>query len=318
MTARPVRSPSDFPIPAMDRTTALWLPSTGLVRGGVVALHGASTPKPLFDHLAVTLNSVGWAVLSYDRRTAQRGGDVPLKDQADDALLAVGALRERIGNSPVGIFGFSQGAWAAAVAAARAPDEVALLALVGCSGVSPAVQMRYFTSEMLRRNGFDNTDRRELRAARLAYEDFHRGRCSAASANAVLNEAAQQLWFSSVYLPTKVSPGTSPWDDMDFDPEPIYRQIRCPTLLVYGDDEECVPAAESIRVWRATAASAGRESPHVVMLPNCGHFPAAQGDPEDITRISPTYTRALIGWFAGRPARVPVSAHIILDDSTRS
>lgn len=275
------------------------MPEAGPVRGGIVALHGASSPtrrQPLFDHLASTLNPLSWAVLAYDRRASVDGGDVPLEDQATDALLAAEALRERLNGAPVGLYGFSQGAWAASVAAARAPDTVAALAVVGCSGVSPAAQMRYFTSEVLRRNGFNDADQRDMLTARQAYEDFHRGRTSAAAASAILGAVAQRPWFSSVYLPATVSADTPAWDDMDFDPAPIYRQVRCPTLLMYGDDEECVPAAESATVWRAAAE--GRESPTVVMLPDCGHFPASQGDPEDIAHVGPHYTQTLVDWFS--------------------
>ncbi|MDQ2847242.1 MAG: alpha/beta fold hydrolase [Actinomycetota bacterium] len=301
MTDSSAHHPIEFPIPALDRTAVCWMPDSGPVRGGMVALHGASSPtrrQPLFDHLANTMNPLGWAVLAYDRRPAAGGGDVPLHDQATDALLAVDALRERLDGTPVGLFGFSQGAWAASVAAARAPEEAAALAVVGCSGVSPAAQMRYFTSEVLRRHGFSDDDQQDMLTARLAYEDFHRGRTPAAAATAILGAVAKRPWFSSVYLPATVSPVTRAWDDMDFDPEPIYRQVRCPTLLMYGGDEECVPAAESARVWRTAAAAEGRKSPTVAMLPGCGHFPARRGDPEDIAHLSPHYTQTLVDWFS--------------------
>lgn len=87
-------------------------------------------------------------------------GDTPLAVQAEDALAAVATLAAETA-APVGVFGFSQGAWAAALAASRSP-EVKFLALVGCCGVSPAVQMRYYTDELLRRAGYGATDRAQL------------------------------------------------------------------------------------------------------------------------------------------------------------
>ena len=54
------------------------------LRGGVVGLHGAShgeRSQPLFDHLAETLVPLGYAVLSFDRRSSVNGSDVPLADQ---------------------------------------------------------------------------------------------------------------------------------------------------------------------------------------------------------------------------------------------
>ena len=70
-------------------------------------------------------------MLTFDRRRAANGGDVPVEQQAHGALSALERLRERLG-VPVGLYGFSQGAWAAA-AAARDP-RVAWLAVIGCPG----------------------------------------------------------------------------------------------------------------------------------------------------------------------------------------
>lgn len=83
----------------------------------------------------------GKRALRYDRRPHVEG-DVPLALQASDAIAAAGVLRERFGDVPVGLWGFSQGAWAAPLAAALYPDQVSFLALVSGSGVSPAAQMR--------------------------------------------------------------------------------------------------------------------------------------------------------------------------------
>jgi pimeloyl-ACP methyl ester carboxylesterase len=113
------------------------------VRGGVVALHGSSLPQrrpPILEHLTATLVPLGFATLTIDRRPWPNGEDTPISVQADDAIAAVEFLRGEI-RAPVGLFGFSQGAWSASLAAAR-DSAVALLMLVGCSGASPAEQMR--------------------------------------------------------------------------------------------------------------------------------------------------------------------------------
>ena len=161
---------ADVPLPGLGRKGLLRRPEDGTpVRGGVVALHGASDParrQPLFDHLAETVTPLGFALLSYDRR-ASESGDVPLRLQADDALAAAGGLADSLG-APVGLYAFSQGAWAACLAAAD-PGGPSFLALVGCSGVSPGVQMRYYTDQRLLRAGYDEDARRrqlDLRVGR--------------------------------------------------------------------------------------------------------------------------------------------------------
>jgi len=279
-----------------------------LLRGGVVALHGASRSErsqPLFDHLAQTLVPLGYAVLSYDRRAKVNRSDVPLADQAADAREALAMLTTHL-DAPVGLFAFSQGAWAACVAAAMdtGPPErslVSFLALLGCSGVSPAAQMQFFTDELLRRSGYDAEARAQARRLRLGVEETFRGRVDPAVTSAALATACEEPWFDLTYLPPQMPPPDEAWDDMDFDPAADIGRVTCPTLLIYGADEECVPAHESELVWRST----GHRDLTVAYVPRCGHFPvvdgAGQPEPNDPTSLSADYTAALTAWFTPQP-----------------
>jgi uncharacterized protein len=293
--------PSPFGRPALLR-----LPDPGVdVRGGVVALHGAGLPQrrqPLFEHLAVTLTAMGFAVLTFDRRPGRNGEDTPLDAQADDALAAVEYLQARI-DAPVGLYGFSQGAWAASLAAAR-DSTVAMLAMVGCSGVSPAEQMRFHTDERLRRAGYDESDRALQRELRLAYEALLRGEGDYGAATTLLDAAVGQPWFPLSYLDSELPSPEQSWPDMDYDPEPAFSEVTCPVLLIWGADEDCVPTAASEKVWRRATRSAGHPEPTVVTLADCGHFPAPVSEPNSLTvpiaAFSPAYTIALRRWFAER------------------
>jgi uncharacterized protein len=271
--------------------------------GGIVGLHGASGPErrqPLFDHLAETVVPLGYAVLTYDRRASVDGSDVPLDDQSADAREALTALTNRLG-ARVGLFAFSQGAWAACVAAGidAAPSEPALvsfLILLGCSGVSPAAQMRFYTDELLRRSGYDAQVRARAHELRVGFEQTVRRVVDPAVTSAALVAARDEPWFELTYLPPEMPAGSS-WDDMDFDPAVHIARVTCPTLLIYGEDEECVPAPDSEAVWR----SHGDRDLTVVYLPRCGHFPVVDGaggpEPTDTTSFSPAYTDALATWL---------------------
>ena len=291
----------------MGRPTLLRLPDPGVeTRGGVVALHGSSLPQreqPLFEHLAVTLTPMGFAVLSFDRRPGRTPEeDTPLDEQADDALTAVEFLRATI-KAPVGLFGYSQGAWSASLAASRDPT-VAFLATLGCSGVSPAEQMRFHTDELLRRAGFDEPDRARVRELRLAVEAILRGGGDRTAGAALLGSAVDQPWFDLAYLDRELPMPDDAWPDMDYDPEPAFEKVTCPVLLIYGDDEETVPAAASERVWRRATRTSGNQRLTVVTIPDCGHFPAPGADASSrnvpIAAFSPAYTIALRRWFSDR------------------
>jgi pimeloyl-ACP methyl ester carboxylesterase len=295
----------ELEVPSLGRPALLWSPDPGVSpRGAIVALHGAALPQrrqPLFEHLATTLTPLGISILTFDRRPPPRpNGDTPLQVQADDARHAVQFLRTRV-DGQVGVFGFSQGAWAASLAAADF-RAIAFLALVGCSGVSPANQMRYYTDELLRRAGHSVEDRALLASTRAAVEDVLRGTGDRGRAEHLLAAAVKRPWFELSHLPRTVPGPDDSWPDMDYDPEPAFSRVRCPVLLVYGADEECVPAEASKSVWlRATQPfTAGQLT--IVDLPDCGHFPAPGGDGVSldvpVSAFSPKYTTILQQWAA--------------------
>ena len=270
------------------------------VRGGLVPLHPASDGSRrqfLFDHLTDTVAPRGVAVLRFDRRPSS-AGDVPLEIQADDALEALRELRAQpeTGSARLGLWAWSQGAWAAAVAAARSPD-VALLVLLAASGVSPAEQMRYGTAEQLRRNGYgDGQALGELAALRAALEDAVRDRDRLAASQAVIDRYAERPWFPLAYVQRTLDPAGE-WADMDFDPSPTLAQVRCPVLLFYGEKDAWTPIEPSIAAWKR----AGNANLMVVRLPGTDHAPTL-GGVHDREAISPAYTQTLTAWLDERLA----------------
>jgi len=268
-------------------------------------LHGAADGRarqPLFDHLAHLLAPLGVATLSYDRRPSTNGDDTALQVQADDAVNAMDALRTHL-RRPVGLFGFSQGAWAACIAAAN--PATSFLIVLGCSGVSPADQMRYYTDELLHRHRYSIGQRRQLADLRARYEDhLRRQRRSAPEdtadgsqeVTARLRAAADQPWFEHAHLPTSAAP-TNRWHDMDFDPTPGFDKITCPVLAIWGSDEECVPLDASKRAWLSSQATVTTAE-----LAGCGHWPAVgSGTPEHLPanddQLSPELNATVTQWL---------------------
>lgn len=269
----------------------------GPVRGGLVPLHPAgdgSRRQFLFEHLVDTVVPRGFAVLRFDRRASPSGEDVPFAVQAEDALEALDALRSEVGDVPLGLWAWSQGAWAAALAASRSPDVAFLLLLAAC-GVSPAAQMRYGTAAQLRRHGHgDDEALAELLELRGALEDAIRDRSRLDASQAVVDRYAGRPWFPLAHVPRTLDPSAG-WPDLDFDPAPILAAVRCPVLLFYGETDEWTPIEPSIAAWQR----AGNGDLTVVRLPGTGHAPTV-GGLHDRDAISPAYTRALVDWLERR------------------
>jgi uncharacterized protein len=271
----------------------------GPVRAAVVALHPANDPSRLqrmFHHLSETLKPAGIAVLRYDRRAPGPSGDVPFADQAADARCALRFLRRlpETRGVPVGIWGWSQGAWIATLVAARTggPDFLVLLA---STGVTPAEQMRYGTHEHLRRAGFGRRALEELDELRRAYEAAVRDPRRRPEVERLVRKYRGRTWYPLSYVRPQLPPRLD-WPNMDFDPRAGFRKIRCPVLLFYGERDEWTPIAPSIRAWRESQRAVPRRRLRIVRLPRTGHAPLLERGAGRGT-ISPRYETVLRRWF---------------------
>jgi uncharacterized protein len=267
----------------------------GRIRCGVVPLHPAGDPsgdQPFMRHLAGLLPAHGVAVLRYDRRRAERGRDVPLAKQADDARVAMEELRRLSGNPllPVGLWGFSQGAWAAMLAAR---EGAAFLVSVSGSGVGPAHQMRYGTQQQLVRAGHGKRALEELGDLRRAYEDYLRGARGRDEVQPLVDDATERSWFELAWVPREL-PEPGSWPDMDFDPLEAFARVSCPVLAFFGEDDQWVPVDRSIDGFRSVATRIGLAM-SVTRLPGTTHEPVLASGP-----ISPLYEATLVDWIRGQ------------------
>ena len=206
--------------------------------------------------------------------------------QAEDAIC----VAQTLGVSRIGLWGFSQGAWVAPIAAESLP-ETCFLVLISSAAVSPARQMNFGVAELLRRAGYPASVIDIAVSLRERFGTWAGGAHDAHLAHD-LAACARAPWWTLVYLPAELPDETdrTAWhDEMSFDPLPIYGRIRVPTLLVYGADDIWVPVDESLANW-ASLDVPGIKS---VVIPDAGH---------DMT--TPTgelwaeYERALRGWIA--------------------
>lgn len=280
------------------RPGLLTVPADGVVRGGVVALHGSSSSsyrQVIFEHLAETVAPLGIAVVSFERAPWPHDDvDIPFDVQAAGAVAAYDVLRD-LYDVPIGFWGVSQGTWIAALAAQQ--REAAYLVLLGCSGVSPAEQMRHATAEAVRRAGYDEEAVGHAVGIRDAVADLLRGNADRQQAIDLLEQHADEPWFGLVGLTADdLGEDLPAWHELDFDSEPLYATVHCPVLLIHGADEANLPVPETLEVWRRAAATSGNDRVEHAQVPGAGHWP---GTP-DRTRegISPAYTKILEDWFS--------------------
>jgi pimeloyl-ACP methyl ester carboxylesterase len=209
------------------------------------------------------------------------------------------ARRPDIDGRRIGLWGFSQGGWVAPLAASRS-TKIAFLVLLASTGVTPAEQMLYGTARHVRAAGHPEQAARSVVATRRLVDEWRRGRIPLEQAQLAVDGLGRHPWFEQAYLPRDLSVAGL-WADMDFDPEPVFANVRVPTLLFYGEDDEWSPIDESVTAWERAAERAGNRDVLVVRVKGTGHLPTF-GGVESIDALSPEYERALVEWL-GRVTR---------------
>ena len=199
----------------------------------------------------------------------------------------------------VGLWGFSQGAWVAPLAA-RGASAIAFLVLVASTGVSPADQMMYGVAEQIRRSGYnDDTSKRALDLRRQFYDWVRNpsevpGSTVGKALATELARASAEPWWPLVFLPTDLpdQEASETWRaEMDFDPLPVFADVAVPTLLFYGADDSWTPVQASVDAWRAAQGAAV----DVVVIPEASHELTLPGG-----ELAPLYEERLVEWLTQR------------------
>jgi pimeloyl-ACP methyl ester carboxylesterase len=263
-----------------------------------VALHGAGEGRkdaPLYAHLHELLPPAGIGVVTFDRRGEGESTGESTRGrfelQVDDALAVLRAIEaER-----VGLWGISQGGWIGPLAAA-ASDEVAFLVLVASTGVTPSEQMMYAVERQLRLAGYGDEVVGQALELRRRFEDWvHTPEPDPDEQLAAdLLDALDEPWAGQLWLPPTLLDEESRrlWiEEMDFDPRPVFAQVRVPTLLFYGEADSWTPVEPSVEAWRAARG----EEVEVVVIPDAEHDLALPDG-----SLSPTYEQRLVEWLSAR------------------
>jgi uncharacterized protein len=264
----------------------------------IVAVHGAAEGTrdwALYRHLHELVPPAGIGVVTFDRRGEGESTGDSTRGRFDLQVEDVLAVADAVDAARIGLWGISQGGWVAPLAAV-ASEEIAFLALIASTGVTPAAQMMYAVGEQLRLAGYGEDVVARALELRRRFDDWVHGRATepedvlAADLWAGLDEP----WWGQVWLPPTLLDEESRrlWiEEMDFDPRPIFAQVRVPALLFYGEADSWTPVQASIEAWRA----AGGDEVEIVVIPEAEH---------DLTlpdgRLAPEYESTLVEWLANR------------------
>ena len=284
----------------------------------------------LADHL--TRN--GLAVLRYDDRgVGGSEGSVSqstTEDFAGDSLAAVSYLktRQEIDQARIGLLGPSEGATAAAIAAAQSA-EVAFLVLVAPPGVN-GEQIVYRQSVALATAmGVDESQVESIRKAQQRLFEVVSSTAGEEDRRETLRAMQQMLYASlseiekqalgvgsSAALEAQAKMLLTPWFRffLAYDPAEALRKVRCPTLALFGERDVQVPIDQNLPPLEEALGAAPTKDYRAVRLPKLNHLmqTSESGLPAEYARIeetiSPRALKLITGWIIERTRRGPTAA----------
>jgi pimeloyl-ACP methyl ester carboxylesterase len=206
----------------------------------------------------------------------------------------------------IGLLGISQAGWVMPLAAVRSRDIAFLISISG-AGVPPAETTIDQARNEMTMTGMPRQNIEAIIALlKLQYEFARTGRGWDEYA------AAREKLEARMGKAPDMIPGTPDHPYWQFirrlyfyDPVPALRQLRIPTLAVWGELDNNIVAEKNKAAWEAALKAAGNRDYTLRILPkaNHGQFEARVGSNAEaptLQRFVPTYFSSIQDWLAKR------------------
>ncbi len=300
----------------------LYLPAEPGPHPAVVLLQGSSlNVRDSYRFYADHFARAGVAALIFDKRGsgASTGNyrRATLDDLVADATAAVQLLagRSDVDSSRIGLWGLSQGAVLAPLVARRA--RVAFIIAVSGPGVSFGETAAYQDSVRLVRRGFSSRDAAEAARVHRRLTEWIRTGEGEPELQALLQRTADARWRPHTGIPRQLPPADEHagwyWATRPLDPIGWWRTMRVPMLVIFGEEDDLVPARQSAeRIERALQEAGNRDS-RVVVFPGGDHMikhaprfvGAVDGQAWHWPRQVPGYMDTTTEWLLQQVRRTP-------------
>lgn len=258
---------------------------------------------------AITFAAYGIAGLAYDKRGYGSSSGATLVSfdvTASDAAAAAEALTDRFDVNPdwIGIWGLSQGAWIAPLAAMRS-DAIRYVVLVGAPGTSPARQeiqraRNRAIAERLSPEDVAAVTRFQELSFRygdtgLGWEEYARARAAAEG----------RPWLRWVWAPTEPGFDNFGWGRLNgsYNPLPALLALREPVLGLWGEHDVNVDPEVHRSLFEVVLDAAGNRDFTLMIVPGADHVlqvatSRASADVQD--RIAPGVWDTVARWVRER------------------
>ena len=305
------REDAHFPSGTLQLTGTVISPRTSGKHPAIVLVHGSGAENR--DYIlpwARFLIRRGVTVFGYDKRgVGGSSGDwntASFDDLAADVVAAVEYLKTRkdVDAEQIGLLGVSQAGWIMPLAAVRSKDVAFLISISGAGVTGAETTIDQARNEMTMA-GMPAQDVEEIIAVlKLQYDYARTGQGWTEYAS-----ARDKLVARLGRAPDTV-PGTPDHPYWQFikrlyfhDPAPVLRQLRTPTLAIWGELDNNIVAQKNKDAWEAALKAGGHRDYTLRVLSKANHalFEAKVGSNAEIPtlqRFVPAYFTTVETWLA--------------------
>jgi pimeloyl-ACP methyl ester carboxylesterase len=276
----------------------LYVPTTAGKHTLLIAVPGAgSSTRRAMALQAPYFARRSIAVLALDKRSNWE--TATFDDIAADVADAVRTMSKRGDIGRIGLYASSQGGWIAPLAAAKAP-AVAFVVCTACPMTTMPEQELIRTAHELRADGYTDAEVKYAVAYRRQLFQYLHDGTGRAQLERLDDESKNSRWYVRFGgVPAREAALAQWWRMNDsFDPAAAWRNVRVPSLMLYGERDTRVPPKEHARL--VTNAHS-----KVVIVPQIDHegLVAVTGGSAEVPLLDRMPVRAMestIDWILGR------------------
>jgi pimeloyl-ACP methyl ester carboxylesterase len=288
-------------------------PSAGARHPAVILVHGSGAEdREYVLPFARFLIRHGIAVLGYDKRgVGGSTGDwntASFDDLAGDVVAAFEYLKTRhdIDHRQIGLLGWSQAGWIMPLAAVRARDVAFLISGSGAGVPAAETTIDQATNEMTSRGMKPEIVEQIVGLMKLQYEFARTGQGWESYA------AGREKLGARLGRPPDTFPATPDHPYWGFirrlyfyDPAPTLRQLKVPTLALFGELDNNIMAAKNKAAWESALAASGNQDYTVRILPRANHLMleakvGSNAEMPSLQRFVPAYYPTVRDWLVRR------------------
>lgn len=269
----------------------LFIPQGDRVFPAIVVTHGsekASRSAQGYRSVAEKFTSIGYIVLLFDKRGVgdSEGEYIEMPDlhvPANDLIAAVDFLASNkfVDTTRIGVYGHSQGAWVASLAASNNKIK---FAIVSCGGAITLLEQDLFHYRTtLRVKGYSvGSIDSIVGLSRILFTYLSNGE-EYNKTKSEYEKATQQTWFKffkemgfSEKLPPPSMLSNSIFDffrNISYDPTDDLKRINIPCLVLLAENDQTVPTPLCKSAWENTFKSCNKQNLlSIVLMKKENHY----------------------------------------------